>query len=217
MSLVFSYVSPKLPGFSGWRFFRRKILLLPAITFVLTLFITPAIVTLPITPYKGPNEAARPVFGEESVQFTMYESNVAYTNHVKLYGSANLMEGYSVVITANLSQNDTLVTSIQLTLTPDNDERETSTTLAPGEYTVEFNESWYFEMEPTDDQYTYMQVSQEMTEEHFKELIDWDTARFVMIVSSFFVLLGGICVDTSSVEKEEKIPESIVYRSYDVE
>lgn len=171
------------------RFLRRKPLLLPSITFVITMVLVIALVPHPMAQYHGPNEVQMHFEESDDAIFRVYDG-IAYRDTAIIYVNVFLEPTESILVVAEFYQNETLVASgsIEINATLGSSvSGEFSLHLEPGLYEVRARRvggaSWVTHI-----------VYQPLVSGFLNEVLMWESYRFMLIVGSFFFFLAGLCV-----------------------
>ena len=191
--------------------FQRMPLLLPALGFVITVMLVTSMGIAPMAQYQGVNSRQYYTQNGERTSFTLRDQEF-YSHSLEVYGSYYLELNDSIYIDVFVSQSGILIdtlsldidySSIQNTVTG----RETIT-LDPGAYDVQVNFTRYdgglLEEDPG---YIQITFSQPLIEGFTEEIVDWSSFQFAINISCILIILGGLCIG-SSTKREPKKDES---------
>jgi hypothetical protein len=194
--------------------FQRFPVLLPAVTFVISLIIVGQLGILPIAQYKGENYLNKSVTSGEIFHFNVYESDIVYSENVELTMNINLIPDESINNTIEFYIADGLVETVYVNLTSTElgefvTERRVLD-LNPGFYVVRVNNT-FFEHGIPDEMPHWIDItlSQSIKSSFITEMVTWSSIQFVVNIGCFFFILGGLCIGGSSKKRftDEKSAE----------
>ncbi|MBN2230249.1 MAG: hypothetical protein JW779_11735 [Candidatus Thorarchaeota archaeon] len=185
------------PGTRGT--FQRLPLLLPAIVFVISLFLILELGFVPMSQYHGINSYSSYIGSDSTFRFNVYTPDIVYEDEVQIRVDSYLQPGEYIITVFDFCLDNIVVESILVNLTALATESsvftEKEVDLDPGSYVVLVNRTTYEYGEIQDgDQYCNLRLSQPIQSSFQPEIIDWSTYQFFFLVGSFFVLLGGFCI-----------------------
>ncbi|MCK4566230.1 MAG: hypothetical protein KAU48_02865 [Candidatus Thorarchaeota archaeon] len=204
-------------------FFQRKVILLPAIGFLVTIILVTNLGITPMAEYQGLNSKRTDYAssGHETT-FTLREQFM-YSGYLEVTGSKYLLFDESAHVEVAVFQNDSLIdtasfdfqyTGLEPIYDPfEPDPRfwvsaQCDIALEPGTYNVQVNFTIYFEGNPVEAvEAIDLTLSQPLISGFINEVVDWSTYQFVLNISIVLLLLGGLCLDFPS-KKPPKVDET---------
>ncbi|MHA1908949.1 MAG: hypothetical protein ACW98Y_16725 [Candidatus Thorarchaeota archaeon] len=174
------------------RFLRVKPLFLPSFVFVITLVIVVAFVPHPMASYHGLNEVQFQYYTTEFTEDVRVYDGVAYQSAIDILVVCNLESDESITVYVDFKQNNTTLETASLNLDGNafgaQVTGEVAIQIQPGLYEAEVR---YL---PGYASFSTVTLSQPLTSGFFNEVLTWETYTMMMIVGSFFFILGGICI-----------------------
>lgn len=201
-------------------------LLLPAIAFVISVFIILQMGILPIQEYKGENLKKADFINNTNLDFNVYNSNVAYSKETILAVHSDLEPGQSIEIVLNFTLGGALIDTASLQLIAGENESEISNqmtlSLEPGRYAISI-EATHYDGSSVSESNTivHLTLTQPILHSIIQELVRWSTFQFTINVGCFFFILGACCIGKEDVGKtrvdeyNKKESTSGEYRTYD--
>jgi hypothetical protein len=182
----------------------RKPLLVPSLVFAISLLVAMVYVPHPMAAYHGPNQINR--YAPYQGTFTMYEAG-AYEGEVQLRITGSLESNERLWVNFSFYQdggtNSTLIIDVIDTDFDMNGGVTRSLSLTSGTNSVNISSILYVDDNP-EQAYVNFLVNQAATSEFIGELTTWSTLRFVLGFGTFFLVLGGFCIDRGDPRKERK-------------
>jgi len=179
-------------------FLRRKPLTLPSFVFVISLILVIAIAPHPMAQYYGPNETQMHFLESDTTNFRVYDG-IAYSYIIEIYVSFFIEPDESLIVQADIYQDDTLIDSGMLeingTILDPWVSGELSTAVPAGLYEVRISYSQYDNgaLKPVSRWATVI-ISQPLVSGFFTEVMTWQSYAFLLIAGSFLFILAGCCV-----------------------
>jgi hypothetical protein len=181
--------------------FQRFPVLLPAVTFVISIIVVGQLGILPIAEYRGTNSLDSTVTSSGNIlHFTVYQSHVVYSDNIEMRMDMYLAPSESLNTTIEFYLPDTLVETINVNLTTNGTEEMVSDqralVLDPGTYTVSINSTFYEDGTPTDisTHWIDFRLSQALKSSFISEMVTWSSMQFGLNVGCFFFILSGFCI-----------------------
>jgi hypothetical protein len=180
--------------------FQRFPVLLPAVTFVISIIVVGQLGILPMAEYRGTNNLDSTVTSGDTLRFTVYQSNVVYSESVEMQTYIDLLPGESLNNTIEFYLLGTLAETINVNLTSGGLEQRVSDqrflVLAPGAYIVRINSTFYEDGIPDDTLSHWFEfaLSQAVKSSFIPETVTWSSVQFGLNVGCFFFILGGLCI-----------------------
>ncbi len=195
--------------------FARLPVLLPAVTFVISLIIVGQLGILPMAEYKGENYVSEAATSGERFSFNVYESNVVYTENVELTMEKYLIPGESITNTVDFYLLGSLVETVYINLASMGVEdlvtEQRLLDLDPGQYEVRVHNTFYENGIPDDmvDHWVDFTLLQSVKSSFIPELVTWSSIQFGVNTGCFFFVLVGICIGDDSRQRhvDERISE----------
>jgi hypothetical protein len=199
--------------------FQRLPVLLPAVTFVISIIVVGQLGILPMAEYRGTNSLDSNVTSSGDIlHFTVYQSSNVYSDNIEMRMDMYLVTGESLNSTIEFSLPDTVVETINVNLTSDGVQETVSDqrvlVLDPGIYTVRINSTFYEDGIPKDisSHWLDFRLSQALKSSFISEMVTWSSLQFGLNIGSFFLILGGFCIGTSkpryTVEETSEEPQT---------
>ena len=188
--------------------FQRMPVLLPAIAFVVTIMIVASYGLTPMGQYQGVNEEqGRRESGYETDFVILNES--WYTKNLEVYAGDQIDENESMLVDVAVYQNDSLVDTLHLSFQYSSTDYTTSDeetiALEPGEYHLQMNFTYnYHGIEDEGQQSIQLTISQPLTEGFTSEIVDWTTYQFIINITCIVMLIGGLCIGSSTKKPKKK-------------
>jgi hypothetical protein len=137
--------------------------------------------------YHGLNEVSFHSYGDDTASYRVYDS-AAYQSAIDIHVLCFLAPSETLTVRIDFLQNETLITRVEITMTGNtlgNAVTEDQVIqIQPGLYQVEVPGS----------NYNSVSLSQPLVSGFFNEVMQWESYSFIMIVISFFFILGGFCI-----------------------
>jgi len=184
--------------------FQRLPVLLPAVTFVVSIIIVGQLGILPMAEYRGTNRLNQSVTSGDILHFNVYESNLVYSENIEMKLDVYLIPGESITNTVEFYLLDNLVDTINVNLTSNGLEgiitEQRLLDLNPGFYVVRVNNTFYDHdvLDDTVSHWVHFTLSQTVKSSFIPEMVTWSSLQFGLIVGCFFFILGGFCIGGSS-------------------
>ena len=168
---------------------RRKPLLIPSIAFVITALLVITLFPIPMAQYHGLHENRFYLYQEDTINFRVYDGEI-YSHEIIIYASHFLDEGQSLQIDIQVYLDDELEYGDSLILVG-----PSSGGMASGQAHIALDPDYYrIELDPAGLETISCVVSQPLASGMLPEILVWESYMFLMMVGSFFLLLGGICI-----------------------
>jgi hypothetical protein len=181
--------------------FQRFPVLLPAVTFVISIIVVGQLGILPMAEYRGTNSLDSTLTSSGDIlHFTVYQSSIVYSDAIEMRMDMYLIPGETLNSTIEFYIPDTLVESINVNLTSDGLEEMVSDqrvlVLDPETYTVRINSTFYKDGIPQDisSHWLDFRLSQAVKSSFISEMVTWSSMQFGLNVGCFFFILGGFCI-----------------------
>ncbi len=181
--------------------------LIPSVTFLFLVLVGITIIPLPISPYKGINTVDVRVWEPRHESFEVREE--AYMQIIEIRAHVSLHENESLDVYIDfILEGDIFETiEIEFDTLPNGgiaDEYLVLTEIPPGQYRLYIYYQSIIGGVPQSQRTGRIEitVSQILASDHLEELALWDTYKFILFVSCFFVLLAGICIDLEDMERQ---------------
>jgi amino acid transporter len=190
-------------------FLDRKPFALPAIAFIITVLLVMNFFPIPMSEYYGRNEIQENINGIETIDFTVYDS-IFYSDTLDVTVAEILDFNESLHVELEGYANDTLTINSSFIINgtgagPIITHHEFNIPLQPGSYELVMKVSWYEHgVEIGGPTSVTVIFSQPMAPGMFNEVLQWQTYRFLLLVLSIFLLIGGLCITT---EKKTRAKE----------
>lgn len=194
--------------------FGRLPLLLPAVTFVISLIIVGQLGILPMAEYKGANYIGEAATSGDRFTFNVHESNVVYSENVELTMEKYLIPGESIINTIDFYLLGSLVETVYVNLASTGVEdmvtEQRLLDLDAGQYEVRIHNTFYRDGIPDVlNHWVEFALLQSMQSSFLPQLEIWSTIQFGVNIGCFFLILGGVCIGDSSRPRhvDERISE----------
>lgn len=188
--------------------FQRMPLLLPALGFVITVMLVASMGIIPMAQYQGVN--SQQYYAENGEIFSFNQRDQEFYSHsFQVYSSYYLELNDSIYIDVFVSQDgiliDTLALDIEYSSIQDPVTGRVTIALNPGTYDVQVNFTRYYggllEEDPGHVQIT---ISQPLIEGFTEEIVDWSSFQFAINISCIMIILGGLCIGSSTKRERKK-------------
>ncbi|MFW9933599.1 MAG: hypothetical protein ACFFDR_13190 [Candidatus Thorarchaeota archaeon] len=168
---------------------RRKPLLVPSVAFVITALLVITLFPIPMAQYHGLNEKRLYLYQDETITFRVYDGEI-YSHEITIYASHYLDEGETLQIDIEVYLDDEMEYSNSLILIG-----PSAGGMVYGQVSIAVNpDSYKIDLDPAGLETISCIVAQPLADGMMPEILAWDSYMFLMLVGSFFLLLGGICV-----------------------
>ncbi|MFW9921367.1 MAG: hypothetical protein ACFFED_17335, partial [Candidatus Thorarchaeota archaeon] len=139
--------------------------------------------------YHGLNEKRLYLYQDETITFRVYDGEI-YSHEITIYASHYLDEGETLQIDIEVYLDDEMEYSNSLILIG-----PSAGGMVYGQVSIAVNpDSYKIDLDPAGLETISCIVAQPLADGMMPEILAWDSYMFLMLVGSFFLLLGGICV-----------------------
>ena len=225
--LVYSLVTRARRGRGDRGVFQRMPLLLPAIAFVISVFIIMQMRITPIQEYHGNNILDYYLYDGAELDYRVYKPGIAYVEETTLTISSILQPNESIIVVLDFSLKNEPIENLTISLVAEENEstitQERILNLDPGNYVI-LTELTFYENGMIVDSYDAVELvlSQRILSSIYPELLEWSTLQFMLNVACFFFIIGGLCVGQEDKKLDRRVDDyddktsSDEYRSYDL-
>ena len=206
--LVFCLFSRHRNNSGSLNVIERMPVLLPAVAFVITIMIVGNLGLTPMAQYQGINSRLFRASPGETTTFTLRDQFM-YADTFQVSGNFQLEFNDSIYFDVYVYQDssliDTLSFDVQYSPIQYTQTGQDSITLAPGQFTIQVNFTFYDAGVPAEEQFSReVTLSQPLIPGFNAEIVNWSSLQFGINISMVAILLAGIGIGSSTKKPPKK-------------